>query len=87
MHTNKTNRSSVIRSLRNAAASSAVNSPPFREGDIVEYIPGRHLASSGRRFIVAHCYSRVVDGQSRWIVAEVNADTHAAEDLRHVTPA
>lgn len=52
---------------------------PFVEGDVVRY-----LGTTFRRFTVARCYVRTINGESRWIVEERNADTHDAADLELV---
>jgi hypothetical protein len=52
---------------------------PFHENDWVEY-----RANPQRQFQVAHCYVRRSNGREEWIVAEINADTHHADDLRFV---
>jgi hypothetical protein len=81
MKTNQHRRSSAVRSVRFPSEASREEAAPFYEGDVVEYV-----ASPSRRFIVAHCYARVVGGSRQWVVAEVNANTHPAADLRRVTP-
>jgi hypothetical protein len=81
MKTKQHQPSTAVRSLRIPAAASHDEAAPFQEGDVVEY-----LTSPSRRFIVAHCYARVVGGSRQWVVAEVNANTHPADELRRVTP-
>jgi hypothetical protein len=73
---------SGLAELRGGESAEAAVIPPFREGDVVEY-----LAAPGRRLIVAHCYARGMGSDRHWVVAEVNANTHLANELRRVTPA
>ena len=49
---------------------------PFFEGDVVRY-----SGTTFRNFIVARCYSRTLNGDTRWIVEERNADTHDPLEL------
>lgn len=68
--------------IRKRTASRLPSVAPFQENQVVEYREAPH-----RRLIVAHCYRQCVDGVERWIVAEINADSHDAADLRLVAPA
>jgi hypothetical protein len=83
----KTNQSSSTANRFVRSTAGAHEQAPFREGDVVEYV-----AVPSRRFIVAHCYLRKMAGgegdcgKRPWIVAEVNANTHLAEELRLVSP-
>jgi hypothetical protein len=54
-------------------------STPFVEGDIVRYVGTTH-----RTFTVARCYARTINGETRWIVEERNADSHDVLDLELV---
>ena len=49
---------------------------PFVEGDVVRYV-GTDVHS----FVVARCYSRTLNGETRWVVEERNADTHDPAEL------
>jgi hypothetical protein len=51
--------------------------PPFSENDFVVYV-----AHPQRRLRVARCYRLPIDGTPQWIVEEINADTHRADELR-----
>ena len=52
------------------------NVPPFVEGDVVRY-----AGANSRTFLVAHCYPRTLNGETRWIVEERNADSHDPAEL------
>jgi hypothetical protein len=52
---------------------------PFVEGDTVHYI-----GTNFRSFTVARCYSRTLNGETRWIVGERNADSHDPAELERI---
>lgn len=49
---------------------------PFSEDEVVVY-PQR----PARKIIVAHCYLKGLGSKQRWVVAEINGDTHDAAEL------
>jgi hypothetical protein len=66
---------------QSAPPAQSAGEAPFREGDVVQYREAPH-----RPFIVAHCYLRNSGNGPQWIVAEINADTHSADELQRVMP-
>jgi hypothetical protein len=50
--------------------------PPFAPGDVA-YDP----EYPGRRIVVIRCYVAGGPQRARWIVSEINADTHEADRL------
>ena len=63
--------------IRKLQADQSARRAPFREDDVVIY-----PEFPQRKIIVAHCYLESTGPERRWIVREINGDSHEAAELR-----